>query len=36
MNEEFGWEKDHAGAKLWNYGPENNGANCLVDGTKGV
>lgn len=36
LHDEFGWDKDLAGGKLWNFGPENNGPNCLVDGTKGV
>jgi elongation factor 2 len=36
MNEKYGWEKDHCQAKLWSFGPENAGANCLVDATKGV
>lgn len=34
--DDYGWEKDHAGAKLWSFGPENNGPNTLVDATKGV
>jgi len=36
MAEHFGWDKDLAGAKLWNFGPENTGPNTLVDGTKGI
>lgn len=36
MNEEYGWDKDHCMAKLWSFGPENSGANCLIDATKGV
>lgn len=32
----FGWDKEHGGAKLWNFGPENQGPNVLVDATKGV
>jgi len=23
LNENFGWDKEHAGTKLWNFGPEN-------------
>jgi elongation factor 2 len=33
--EEFGWSKEEA-IKLWTFGPENSGANVLVDTTKGV
>jgi len=33
--EEFFWEKDDA-ARLWTFGPENQGPNVLVDLTKGV
>jgi elongation factor 2 len=36
LNDEFGWDKEHAGLKLWNFGPENAGPNTLVDATKGV
>jgi elongation factor 2 len=36
MNETYGWEKDHCGSKLWSFGPDNAGANTLVDATKGV
>jgi len=36
LNEEYGWDKEHAGAKLWNFGPENAGPNVLVDATKGI
>lgn len=36
LNETYNWDKDHAGQKLWNFGPENVGPNCLVDATKGV
>jgi len=36
LSEEYGWEKDHAAAKLWNFGPENAGPNTLVDATKGI
>lgn len=36
LNDNFGWDKEHAGAKLWNFGPDNAGPNCLVDATKGV
>lgn len=36
LHENFEWEKDHAGAKLWSFGPENVGPNCLVDATKAV
>jgi len=35
LHEEFGWEKDEA-TRIWAFGPENSGANMLVDGTKGV
>jgi len=36
MSSKYGWEKDHCLAKLWSFGPENAGANILVDATKGV
>jgi len=36
VNEKYDWDKDHALSKLWSFGPENVGANCLVDATKGV
>jgi len=36
LNEEYGWDKDHAAGKLWNFGPENSGPNTLVDATKGI
>ena len=36
LHEEYGWEKEHAANKLWNFGPENVGPNCLVDATKGI
>ena len=36
MHEEWGWEKEAAGAKLWDFGPENSGPNTLVDATKGI
>lgn len=36
LHENYEWEKDHAGAKLWSFGPENVGPNCLVDATKAV
>jgi len=36
LHEEFGWERELGGAKLWNFGPENTGANLLVDATKGI
>jgi len=36
MNKEYDWDKDHCGTKLWSFGPENTGANCLVNATKGV
>lgn len=32
----YEWEKDHCGAKLWSFGPENTGANVVVDATKAV
>lgn len=32
----YGWDKTDAGVKLWSFGPENAGPNCLVDITKGV
>lgn len=31
----FGWDKEEA-LKLWSFGPENSGANILVDMTKGI
>ena len=36
MYEEFGWDKDLAGLKLWNFGPLGCGPNVLVDATKAV
>lgn len=36
MSEEFGWDKEMAGVKLWNFGPENVGPNVLIDATKGI
>ena len=36
MFEEFGWDKDLAGLKLWNFGPLGCGPNVLVDATKAV
>jgi len=33
--ETYGWEKSDA-LKIWSFGPENQGANMLVDATKGV
>jgi len=36
LAEEFGWDREHGGAKLWSFGPENTGANLLVDATKAV
>jgi len=36
LADEYGWDRDLGGAKLWTFGPENAGANLLVDGTKGV
>jgi len=36
MHEKYDWDKDHCAAKLWSFGPENAGANCLIDATKGV
>ena len=35
MEEPFNWEKGDA-LKIWSFGPENSGANVLVDGTKAV
>lgn len=35
MAETYGWDKSEA-LKIWAYGPENQGANILVDVTKGV
>jgi len=35
LNEEFGWDKEEA-ARIWAFGPENQGPNLLVDLTKGV
>lgn len=34
--DEYGWDKELGGTKLWNFGPENAGPNVLVDATKGV
>lgn len=36
MNEKYGWDKELCGQKLWNFGPENNGPNVLMDATKGI
>ena len=36
LSEKYEWEKDHCTNKLWSFGPENTGANCLVDATKGI
>jgi len=36
LSEEYEWDKGEAGQKLWNFGPENAGANVLVDATKAV
>lgn len=36
LSENYGWDKNDAGQKLWCFGPENVGANLLVDGTKGI
>jgi elongation factor 2 len=36
LAEEYGWDREHGGAKLWSFGPENAGANLLVDATKAV
>lgn len=36
MFEEHGWDKELAGTKLWDFGPENVGPNLLVDATKGI
>jgi len=36
LSETYDWDKGEAGLKLWAFGPENSGANCLVDATKGV
>ena len=33
--EDFGWEKDDT-SKIWCFGPENIGANMVVETTKGV
>ena len=33
--EEFGWEKEDAN-RIWTFGPENIGANLIVDQIKGV
>lgn len=36
LHEEFGWDRELGGNKLWNFGPDNIGANILCDGTKGI
>jgi elongation factor 2 len=33
--DQFDWDKEEA-LKLWSFGPENTGANILVDATKGI
>jgi elongation factor 2 len=35
LHEEFNWDKDDA-QRIWTFGPDNQGANMLVDLTKGV
>jgi elongation factor 2 len=35
LQEDFGWDKNDT-LKIWSFGPENQGANILVDATKGV
>jgi len=36
LSDTYEWDKGEAGTKLWSFGPENSGPNCLVDATKGV
>lgn len=36
LSEKYEWDKTEASTKLWNFGPENVGPNCLVDATKAV
>lgn len=36
LEEKYGWDRDHGGAKLWSFGPENQGPNVVVDATKGI
>jgi len=36
LHENFGWDRQDAGAKLWSFGPENTGPNVVVDMTKGI
>jgi len=36
LSDTYEWDKAEAGTKLWNFGPENVGANLLVDATKGI
>jgi len=31
----YGWDKNHA-MRIWDYGPEGEGANIVIDATKGV
>jgi elongation factor 2 len=31
----YKWDKNHA-QRIWDYGPEGEGANIIIDATKGV
>lgn len=31
----YGWDKNHA-MRIWDYGPEGEGPNIVIDATKGV
>lgn len=35
LSDEYGWEKEHT-LKIWGFGPEQTGANVIVDITKGI
>lgn len=35
LSTEYGWDKEQA-MRIWSFGPENMGANILVDMTQGV
>jgi len=36
MNEKYEWDKDLCGAKMWSFGPDNAGANVVINATKGI
>lgn len=36
LHDNYGWDKNEGADKLWCFGPEDTGANILVDATKAV